>query len=444
MGTRRYDMGQGLAPTTDILENDLMIGWGRRLGRAAGTVALVLAASRAGLAVADVNGYVSATGSYDDNLFRAPDGVSFLGVSRSDDLFGLGGGGTFSLTNEHFQLNASGDVGQNWYDRNRFLNSLAYDGTLEFTERQKFIDLDVQASENHALSSFADLRTPIKNLQSVTRTAARVGLAATSDVKVVFDVKFNRDTNTNAQIAEADYNQTVIGAGLGYFSPSGNSLVLEELRTYTKGVNLQEFLINDFLIGSKINYFDDTTMVQLSYSPSPLTTLFAQAGYLRRTDQSIFHNNVTAPVGALRFSYRPDTVVEIDISAGRQLASQSYLIVEGITDSYIKANPSFRFPNGLKASFDFNYDHRSYGLLPEFGLNSGRTTDQSMRYDATLSYQILDNYQIALSGYHEERHSDTLFDTYTDNGLMITLTLRSARPAVAQGPVDQSDYLLLP
>jgi len=27
---------------------------------------------------------------------------------------------------------------------------------------------------------------------------------------------------------------------------------------------------------------------------------------------------------------------------------------------------------------------------------------------------------------------------------MITLTLRSARPAVAQGPVDQSDYLLLP
>jgi hypothetical protein len=414
------------------------------VGRAAGAVALALAAAQASRAFADVNGYVTAGASYDNNLFRAPDGQSFAGFSKSDDIFDLGGGGQLNLTNPHFQLNATIDVGQNWYSRNSFLNSLAYDGSLELTERQKYIDLDVQAAQSQSLSSFADIRSPVRNLQVLTRTAARVGFAATADVRLVFDVKFNRDTNTNALVAEADYNQPSGGVGIGYFSPSGNSVVVEELRTYTQGVNPQIFLLQNGLVGSKINDIDDTTSLQIGYSPSPVLSLYAQAGYLRREDKSIIHDNLATPVGSLRLSYLPDALFHVDISAGRQLSSQSYLLVEGLQDSYVRIKPVVAFDNALNLTFDFNYDHRSFGIVQQLGFGPSNTSDQSMRYDATLSYKLFDNYEVDFTGYHEERHSNDIIDTYTDNGLTLTLTIRSARPAPPPEGLEKADLLLLP
>jgi hypothetical protein len=414
------------------------------MGRVAGAIALALAASRASVALADVNGYLTAGAAYDGNLFRAPDGQAFPGFSKSDDIFSLGGGGSLNLANPHFQLNGTIDVGQSWYSRNSFLNSLSYDGSLELTERQKYIDLDVEAAQSQSLSSFADIRSPIRNLQSLTRTAARIGLAATADVRLVFDVKFNRDTNSNALVAQADYNQPSGGVGIGYFSPSGNSVVVEELRTYTQGVNEQIFLLANGLVGSKINYVDDTTSLQVGYSPSPVISLFAQAGYLRRTDQSILHDNVNTPVGLIRLSYLPDAIVQVDVSAGRQLSSQSYLLVEGVQDNYIKAKPMLKFNNGLLATLDFSYDHRSYGVVQQLGLGPSNAEDQTLRYDASLSYKLLDNYEVGLSAYHEERHSSAILDTYTDSGFMLTLTLRSARPVPPPDGLEKADLLLLP
>jgi hypothetical protein len=404
----------------------------------------MLTISRAGVAFADINGQITAQNTYDDNIFRTPDREIFPNFSNADDVFTLGGGGTLSLNKENFQFNVTGDISENWYTKNSFLSSLSYDGTLELKEKQKYVSLDVQATQNQALSSFADIRTPLRNLQSLTRTAARVGLSVSGDIRFVLDAKFNRDTNTNAEISQADYNQSSGGIGVGYFSPSGNSLVLEELRTYTQGITAQSFVVDDILISSKISYIDDTTIVQLSYAPSPVIGLFAQGGYLRRTDQSVFHDNKNTPVGSLRLSYHPDLIAGVDISAGRQLSSQSYLLVNGITDSYIKANPTLTFPNGIKASTDFSYDQREYGFVPQLAFISSNTSDETMRYDATLSYKLLDNYEFGITGYHEERHSNSISDTYTDNGVMLTLTLRSARPAPRQEGIENSDLLLLP
>jgi len=405
---------------------------------------LVLTISRAGVAFADINGQISAVDLYDDNLFRAVDGKSFPGYSRHDDVYTLGGGGTLNLNKEHFQLNATGEVGENWYTKNSFLNSLSYDATVELTGRQKFVDLDIQAAQSQAQSSFADVRTPLKNLQSLSRTAARVAFTVTSDVRLVFDAKFNRDTNSNAVIAQADYNQPVIGVGAGYFSPSGNSIVLEEQRTYTQGASPQYFILNNSLFGSKTNFVDDTTMIQLTYAPSAVIGLFAQAGYLQRADNSILHNNTNTPVGLLRLSYTPDSVASMSISAGRQLSSQSYLLSSGITDNYAKVSPALTFPNGLRASVDFSYDQRNYGVIPQFAAIESNSSDDTIRYSAALSYPILDNYAIAISGYHEERRSSTVLDTYNDNGVMFTLTIRSARPQAPPEGLEKADRLLLP
>jgi hypothetical protein len=220
--------------------------------------------------------------------------------------------------------------------------------------------------------------------------------------------------------------------------------VLEETQTYTDGLEPQIILFGDFLIDSKIQYVDNTTSLQIGYSPSPVIGLFAQAGYLRRTDQSIFHDNTNTPVGSLRLSYRPDTVIEVDLTAGRQLSSQSYLLISGIADNYVKVNPILLFPNGLKASATFSYDQRSYGFLPQFGFNTSNTSDVTLRYESSLSYTLLDNYQISLTGYHEERRSGSIADTYTDNGAMLTLTFRSARPARPPEGLEKADFLLLP
>ena len=400
--------------------------------------------SGAGVALADVNGYLITGTSYDDNLFRVPDGLAFPDVSKTDSVSTLGGGGSFSLQNDHFQLNATADIDQNWFSKNSFLNNLAYDGTLELSERQKFVYIDLQAAQTQSLSSFEDIRSPVRNLSSVTRTGARFSFALTSDVRVVFDTKFNRDTNTNAQISQADYNQYTVGAGLGYFSPTGNSIVVEETQTYTNGLNDQIIDIGSTLIDSKIRYIDNTTSLQLGYSPSPVIGLFAQAGYLRRTDQSIFHADTNTPVGSLKLAYRPDSVIEVDITGGRQLSSQSYLLINGVSDNYIKVSPTLFFPNGVKASADFAYDQRDYGYLPQFGFDSSNTSDSTLRYDASLSYKLLDNYEIGLTAYHEERHSGVLADTYTDNGAMLTLTIRSARPIRPPDSVEKADLLLLP
>jgi hypothetical protein len=143
-------------------------------------------------------------------------------------------------------------------------------------------------------------------------------------------------------------------------------------------------------------------------------------------------------------SYLPDQIVQVDVSAGRQLSSQSYLLVEGMQDNYVKAKPMLKFNNGLLASLAFSYDHRSYGVVQQLGLGPSNTEDQTLRYDASLSYKLLDNYEVGLSAYHEERHSSAILDTYTDSGFMLTLTLRSARPVPPPDGLEKADLLLLP
>jgi hypothetical protein len=365
-------------------------------------------------AAADVAAQLGASAAYDDNLFRQSRDLPNSSHGRSDQIYSVNGQINATVTPGDFNGRLQIDAGQNWYAQNPDLDNFNYSVRLGL-QRSSLdgIGLSLTGQSERLLSSFADIRSRVRNIQELNQIDAETTVPLTPEIRLVVDPTFTQNTNSSLQVSYNDFRQYGIRAGLGLFTPLGNSVALTATRRYTDGLQPRLVLLADGTsTNSQIDVVDTSVDVKATYHVSPFTSVSAFVSYVERRDRSIFRSNYSGPAGNISITYSPRDTLSVQLTGGRRLETQSFIFVDSVKSDFITFVGYVR----VAERFDLNLlaDHYRrryrYGLL----VNAGQPfeIDRNYRIDADFGYRVADRLRLGIRATREWRTSTVAFGSF--------------------------------
>src|SRR3546814_6310850 len=94
-----------------------------------------------------------------------------------------------------------------------------------------------RSQQDRRLSSFSDVRTTSRNIQTLTRLNGQASATIVSDWRVVASGSLTRSVNSAAAVSSSDYRRLGMKFGFGYYSPLNNIIALQFTHATGKGLN---------------------------------------------------------------------------------------------------------------------------------------------------------------------------------------------------------------
>jgi hypothetical protein len=362
---------------------------------------------------------------YEDNLFRLPSGASTIpGVQKSDRIASVQGQVDADFHPGDFDGTLTATAAHDWYARNSLLNNFNY--SLGVNVQRKpgaTVGLSLNVESDRRLSSFSDITSRIRNIQSVQRFDGQVTFPITADLRVVALPQFYRSTNSSSQINLNDYNQYGGGAGIGYYSSIGNSIAITVSRRHTDGLRDRFAVVNGAIENANIDLDDTSVDLRVTYRPGAFTQIDGVISYINRNDKSILNNDYHGPSGHVSVTFAPRSTLRATAEVGRNLDTQSYLFVDSVRSDYVTGSIDAIILDNLQAGVRADYQHRRFAYDPLLALGAGNRIENITRFTASLSWLAFDRLRLGVNGYHEHRSANYLFGNYSANAVQATATI---------------------
>lgn len=378
------------------------------------SVAISVVAFAAGSAHAEADFRINSGYRHESNLFRQSKTLPLApGERRSDDVFSLGGTATANVSPGNFDAVLQLDAGHEWYHRNPDLNNFNYMAQVGVTrETGGIVGLRVDGLSQRSLSSYADIRTRVRNVQDLQRVRGEFTLPITPDIRLVATPEYTQSQNSASFIKLNDFRQYGTGVGLGWYSPIGNSVAVVVSRSYTDGLNdRQVTLANGTTANARIDLVDTGVSVRLRYAPSILTSIEANVGVVHRNDRSILNNNYTGPSGEIILRYEPRASLKFSLTAGRRLEAQSYIFVDSVRSDYVSAAVTAQVLDRLTLNGRMDVGNRQFRYDPIAQIVDGRR-ERTFRLTGAADYRVLDRVMLGGRVGYDQRRSNLLFGDY--------------------------------
>lgn len=375
-----------------------------------------LALFGSGAARAEYLATAGVTYRHEDNLFRTNRRVSdVIGLPRSDNVYGVNGQLDVVFHPRDFNVSLGATAGQDWYDRNSQLDNFYYGAELNVQRAPgATIGFNLNARTDRRLSSFADLRSRIRNVQTLHRISNETTVPIAADLRLVLQPDYIESQNSNDIIKVNDFRQYGGGVGLGYYSPLGNSIAVTISRRWTDGLEDRPVLVPGVgPINSKIDLVDTALNLRVRYALSVLTSISTDLSYVDRKDQSILGRDYKGPAGSVTLDYRPRETLSLTATAGRRLDAQSYLFVDSIRTDFIDVNTRAIVADRTRVDIGGTYFRRRYNFDPTFSPTLIDRRDNTLRLTAALGYRVFDRVDLGVSGAYERRRTNFPDENYS-------------------------------
>ncbi|HZF15727.1 MAG TPA: outer membrane beta-barrel protein [Steroidobacteraceae bacterium] len=274
--------------------------------------------------------------SYDDNLFRVPEGLAAsdpaaIGVPSTDDLLNrasAGVHGRWDLSRQVFGLDLRLDDVR--FQDNSDLNYVGGNAGLQWKWQtgKRWSGL-ITGQYDRALANYSNYRFFAKDLVDVGAYGAEVRFHFGSRWSLLAAGTDTRTNHSADERADEEFHGRTARGGLEYRTPSDN-LFAAEYR-YTDG----EFPNADPLVdGFGSRYFEHVPTVRVSYIFTPQTSLEARYGYLERTYQDPAAGDFAGGVWNAKFTWRPREKLWFEMKGWHELrayedSESQYFVAQG-------------------------------------------------------------------------------------------------------------------
>jgi exopolysaccharide biosynthesis operon protein EpsL len=357
----------------------------------------------------------------DSNVFRLPAGIdpaTLLGTSeRSDVITNTGVGVMVDRTIGRQRLLADLRGTHSVFSRFNFLDNDSYDGkaTLQWVIGNDWSG-DLGYSRSSTLTSFADFRLPVKNMQTTERPYALARYRLAAPISLRAQLSQLKTNNSTADRRTADRDEVASEIGADFLARSGNTT--GGFVRYTDGTLPNRVVgpagavdqFTEIIFGSNFNW-----------RLNGMSAVSGYLGYTKRSYDQLQQRNFGGASGRVAYEWVPTGKLGLSVTARRQV--EAY---EAIGTAYALTNAINGVAN-WKATEKINFSARAEYRERDFlGDSTGLLPGQVSRQDKTRSvgltatYAPLRHLEIAASVNRESRSSNRALLDYDANVVSLT------------------------
>ena len=396
-----------------------------------GGLMLALCASAPGHA-ADVSAVTSVQGSLDSNIFRIPaDLKRQIGKSASDRIATAQGGLMLDMNWQDVRVQGHATAQYMAFARNTDLNNFGYDLGASAAKQGSISSLSFDGSSQRRLTSFQDVRSTARSIQSLTTVHGVTTRSVLGDFRLILGGDYARSTNTDPRISLADYSRYGIRFGFGYYSPIGNVAAVEGRIARSAGLTDSPVTINGGTGFYRSSYVEKSIEAHLLYKPSVLLSFDGRIGIADHRDRSIFHQDFTKPIGDIQLTWTPRPSLQFSIEGRRAFQSSSALLSNGVRTTSARISAMLQVTDRLQLSADYNKVWSNFLVsVTQAGLGAGHK-EATGTAEGQLTYDPGGRFAVQLSASHGERTSPDRFYRYEQTQVSISLFARFGAAAYA-------------
>jgi len=356
---------------------------------------------------------------FDDNLFRRP------GAGREHDRIGSIGSGLFlTLPKQALSADFEGRVSQSYFANNAYLDNFGYSLAAHATYDRKNLSIALNGQRERQLSDFSEIYENVKNMQTVTLLDGQADVEVISNIRAVIGGSLIRSENSSVLTNGKGYTIRSISGGVGYYSPSHNSIALLFQRAASRGLGTSPVMLAGQTLPYRQDFSEDRAILKLHYQPSALLLLDTQISYVDRHDRSIFRKDFSGLTGKIAVEWKPRRTVDIATTVGRRLQTDGYVYSDSVREDYASIRAKSRVTDRIDAKLGYSYIRRHFVYDTQAPSPIEPRTDHFQRIEAGLTYDISRRLALDLTGQREWRMSTNRQFRYADDGMMVRLHIK--------------------
>lgn len=358
----------------------------------------------------------------DDNLFRLSPGTNTQAVTgsnqRSDTITTEYVGGSYDKTYGRQRIRLEATVNAVHFERFSQLdnNGGNLQGTLSWTLSDRLTGT-AGKSRTRALTSYRDLRTPVRNIQTNDADFATGDLRLNPSLHLEGSVRHSETDNSATVNAASNSSAEIYSLGLRFTPSSGNYIALRN--TWTSG----HYPNRQIFAGSTIDngYTQTDSGLEAAWQVNGVSRLSGAIAWTERSHRNVPQRNFSGWTGNLGWDWVPTGKVAVNSRLRREVGAQddllaSYVVVEAFS---LAGNWYPTAKTSLKANYE--YMKRDYlgdpiavlAFLPK----RHETIDQR---SISASYAPMRNLLFSVALANEKRFSNYAGYPYEDTNISAT------------------------
>lgn len=396
----------------------------RSLGKRLALLALCAAPALAGAeGIIDIRPYVTATATYDDNVFRISDRTqarATLGSEAMSDWSRRTEAGVdvdWKISRQH--LRAGWHFNRNRYDRFDFLDHDGYSKSLAWDWHVgSHLGGELSMNESRSMSGFTEIRNPVLNERTVRRRLA----SANWDLHPRWRLHVQRDEaeyeNSLPSYRSSDRKDVGHEASVRYATPEGDTIGLS-LREVESSYSSRD-AFSTLVFGNGNRQRD--LALNLAWNVTGMTRLGARLARVERQYDELSERDMQAWAGRLSVDWQPTGKTALSVSAVRDVYGVDDIAATYVQSDALSLSPTWRPTAKLLLQARASYEKRSYQGDPGFLLGVLPQREDTLKTAGlTVSYTPHEKVQMQLSWQKESRDSSVAGGGYDTDALSANL-----------------------
>ena len=306
-----------------------------------------------------------------------------------------------------------------WFQHNTDLNTFGYRLAAKVTREARNIDFDGRVNQSRQLSSFTDIRSTGRNVQTLTLASGKIGYKLLGDFSVVGGLNYQRSTNSST--GQSDYDQVGELLGLRYKTRIGNTLAFEYRHRSASGLATSTVLTGSINPRLPLDFDESRFGLSTRFAITDFVILTGDGGYLIRHDHAVANSNFGGVTGQINLRLVPRDSIRIDATASRQLELQNFLQIEAVRVTSASLATEADITATTLGRFTATLERRSYrdqgGSLPAIS----NETQKIYRYELAVDQSVSSRVTVSASLRHEVRNSSDSNFNYKSDGFFLAL-----------------------
>lgn len=330
---------------------------------------------------------IDASSRVDTNIFRVPNSAAKTYPQNGADLLNfisLEGRGSDQRGDLSAEL--TGSLGQSLYSYNTSLNRFQYAASSQVDYAAPRTAVTLYGEHRLQPVAFEDSRSVRNVLQSFTRLSADASRNVFGNIRAVGRVNHTRSRAADGTLQRNDSARLGYGGGLGYFSPTGNSITLEVARLQTTTFIDSQVRVGDGFLRYRPEFVENSIVSRLLYAPTALTKITGSIGYTWHNDRSALNADFAGVTADAAIEWSPLPSVFVTPAFRRAFSTDNGLFSNGVEVTSYGVSATAVVLGRLNVGSSLNHVRRDfrYDLQANDPLNLARV-ENTTRFNANVS-----------------------------------------------------------
>lgn len=343
---------------------------------------------------------------YDSNIFRLPSDASptTTGSSSRGDVIGilsLGANVDWNLGRQRVLVDAS--VAENRYSRFKFLDNRSSEVRSSFFwQIGNDLSGELGYSRAESLTTFDNIRQPIKNVQTVQRTSGSALYRLYPRMGVRGGLSRSTLSNATPQRRPNDREDDSYEAGVQYLSSAGSVIGVQARRTEGGPANSQP------VVGAPVSVKFTQTDVEttVDWQVTGVSKLVGSVGYTTRKNEGAGVRDFSGPSARLRHDWQRGKVL-VTTALRREVGAFEDTETNYVLTEAISVGATWAATAKVTARASFEHRVRQFLGDPGFVAAAGPSREDKINVASVgVSYAPIRSVQVSLAASHETRSSN--------------------------------------